>query len=70
MIVHGCARDGAELNAAALGIRALALHPRKSNKRGQGDQDVPLHFSGARVRPGDWIYADEDGILVADTALE
>lgn len=70
VIVHGCARDSAELGAAAIGIRALALHPRKSNKRGLGDKELPLHFSGVRIRPGDWIYADEDGILVADTALD
>ncbi len=69
VLVYGCVRDRLELDAAAVGIRALALHPRKSVKRGQGEVGGLLHFSGVRIHPGDWIYADEDGILVADQAL-
>jgi regulator of ribonuclease activity A len=69
VLVHGCVRDSIELDAVGIGIRALALHPRKSLKRGLGDVDVPLQFSGVRIVPGAWIYADEDGVLVADRPL-
>ncbi|MHC1481049.1 ribonuclease E activity regulator RraA [Frateuria aurantia] len=65
VLVHGCVRDRLELEATDIGIRALGLHPRKSVKRGQGEVGVALHFAGVRIRPGDWLYADEDGILIA-----
>lgn len=69
VIVYGCVRDSAEINAVDLGVRALALHPRRSVKRGEGQRDLPVTFLGVTVRPGDWIYADADGVLVSSTAL-
>ncbi|MGB2816987.1 MAG: ribonuclease E activity regulator RraA [Burkholderiaceae bacterium] len=69
VVIYGCARDSAEINAVDLGVRALALHPRRSVKRGEGQRDLPVTFLGVTVRPGDWIYADADGVLVSATAL-
>jgi regulator of ribonuclease activity A len=69
VIIHGCARDSAEINAVDLGVRALALHPRRSVKRGEGQRDIPVTFLGVTVKPGDWIYADADGVLVSAAAL-
>jgi regulator of ribonuclease activity A len=69
VLIYGCARDSAEINAADLGVRALALHPRRPGKRGEGQRDVPVTFLGVTVRPGDWIYADADGVLVSTAAL-
>ncbi|WP_019562133.1 MULTISPECIES: ribonuclease E activity regulator RraA [Caldimonas] len=64
VVVHGCVRDAAELRACAVGIRALALHPMPTERRGQGLRDVPVLIHGVWVRPGDWLFADEDGIVV------
>lgn len=69
VVINGCARDSAEIAAADLGVRALALHPRRSVKRGQGERDVPVTFLGVTVRPGEWIYADADGVLVSARPL-
>jgi regulator of ribonuclease activity A len=69
VIVYGCVRDSAEINAVDLGVRALALHPRRPAKRGEGQRDLPVTFLGVTVHPGDWIYADADGVLVSSTAL-
>ena len=69
VIINGCVRDSGEIDAADVGVRALALHPRRSVKRGEGQRDVALTFLGVAVRPGDWIYADADGVLVSATAL-
>ena len=69
VVINGCARDSAEIDAAPIGVRALALHPRRSVKRGAGQRDVPVTFLGVTVRPGEWIYADADGVLVSATAL-
>jgi regulator of ribonuclease activity A len=69
VIVNGCVRDRAEIDAAEVGVRALALHPRRAQKRGEGQRDVPVTFLGVTVRPGDWIYADADGVLASAVAL-
>lgn len=68
IVVNGCVRDVAELNAEAVGIRALALVPMATEKRGTGQVDVPVQVQGVWVRPGDWLYADADGIVVSDRA--
>lgn len=69
VIIHGCVRDRAELAAQAVGIKALASHPKKSQKRDLGSYDVRLNFSGITIHPGDWVYADEDGVIVSDRQL-
>lgn len=69
VLVYGCVRDAAELRAAEVGIVALGLMPMPTQKRGEGQKDVVLDIAGVRVQPGDWLYADEDGIVVADSAL-
>lgn len=69
IIVNGCVRDSAELNECEVGIRALATHPRRSIRKGLGDKDLPVDIAGLTVRPGDWIYADEDGVLVSAGCL-
>jgi regulator of ribonuclease activity A len=69
VIINGCVRDCAEIDAADVGVRALALHPRRAQKRGEGQRDVPVSFLGVTVRPGDWIYADADGVLASARAL-
>jgi regulator of ribonuclease activity A len=66
IVVDGCVRDAAELAACAIGIRALALQPMPPAKRGAGQRDVPVRVQGVSVRPGDWLYADGDGIVVLD----
>jgi regulator of ribonuclease activity A len=69
ILVHGAVRDVAELRAAALGIRALALCPLRTDKRGFGDAGVPVTISGHLVQPGDWVYAGEDGVLISGAQL-
>ena len=69
IVIYGCARDSGEINAANLGVRALALHPKRSIKRGEGQRDLAVSFLGVTVRPGDWIYADADGVLVSTAPL-
>jgi regulator of ribonuclease activity A len=64
IVVNGCVRDVAELRAADVGIRALALIPLPTERRNEGQRDVPVQVQGAWVRPGDWLVADDDGIVV------
>lgn len=69
IVVNGCVRDVDEIDACRVGVRALASHPRKSDKRGVGLRDVVVEFAGARIAPGQWCYADRDGVLISDGAL-
>ena len=62
-------RDSAELRQQALGIRALAAMPLPTEKRNQGQANVAVQIQGVWVHPGDWLYADEDGIVVSAQAL-
>ena len=69
IVVDGCVRDLAELRAAGLPVRALALVPLRTEKRGEGQAGEAVQLQGVGVRPGDWLYADADGMVVADRAL-
>jgi regulator of ribonuclease activity A len=70
IVVFGCVRDVAELEQAQVGIRALAAHLKKSVK-GQhtGVADTPVTFAGVLFKPGAWLAADRDGMVVADGPL-
>ena len=69
LVVNGCVRDIAELQTASVGIRALGLLPMPTERRGEGRSDVPVQIQGVWVRPGDWLYADADGIVVSGRPL-
>jgi len=70
VIVYGCIRDSAEIAQLPLAVRALGTMPLRSEKRGDGERDVPVRFAGVTFRPGDFLYADEDGIIVAREPLD
>ncbi len=67
IVVEGCVRDSAELAEADVGIRALALMPLPTDRKNQGLRDGVLSIQGITVRPGEWLVADEDGIVVLPT---
>lgn len=69
LVINGVIRDVDEIGAIALGVQALGSVPLKTEKLGHGQQGIPLHFGGANIRPGDWIYADNNGVLVASRKL-
>jgi regulator of ribonuclease activity A len=69
IIVHGCIRDSQAVGDLAIGVMALATHPRKSAKLGTGSRDVPVTFAGVTFQPGHIVYADRDGIVVAARPL-
>ncbi len=69
LVVHGAVRDAAELAACGMGVKALALVPLRSVKRGEGQRDIAVELAGICVRPGDWLYADEDGVVISAQPL-
>jgi regulator of ribonuclease activity A len=69
VIVYGCIRDSAAMALLPVGVKALNTHPLKSNKRNEGQENIPVHFAGVSFTPGDFVYCDEDGILVSKQEL-
>ncbi len=69
LVLWGAVRDTVALAGLDLGILALGSNPWKSGKTGAGHVDGPVSFGGAIFRPGDWVYADEDGLVVSPKAL-
>lgn len=69
VVINGAVRDVVALRDLDLGIRALGSNPRKSAKQGTGETEIPVEFGGAEFAPGAWLYADEDGIVLAARRL-
>ena len=69
VLVNGAIRDSAAIGGLDLGVKAIATCPMKTDKQGQGLRDVPVEFGGLVIRPGDWLAADEDGVVLADAPL-
>lgn len=69
LIINGCIRDVAEIQAMDVGIRALGSHPMKSGKRGEGETGIAVSFARVDFAPGDFVYADDDGLIVSSRPL-
>lgn len=70
IVVYGCIRDSVAMAKLPLGVKALNVHPLKSNKRNEGQENITVHFAGIDFTPGEFLYADEDGIIVSKEALQ
>lgn len=70
IVINGCIRDSAQIADMDIGVMALATHPRKSTRLGCGRRNLQLNFAGVYFTPGNYLYCDADGILLAEQALE
>jgi regulator of ribonuclease activity A len=69
VVIDGCVRDVAELAPLDVGLRALASMPLPTERRNQGLKDLVVQIQGVQIKPGDWLYADADGMVVSATRL-
>ncbi len=69
IVVYGCIRDSAPIAGIAIGVKAIATNPRKSVKKGEGERGVTLRFAEVTIEPGDYLYADVDGVVLAKSKL-
>lgn len=69
IIIYGCIRDSVAIGQTRLGVMAIGTHPRKSIKKGVGEAGVPLSFGGVCFKPGSYVYADSDGVILSDEPL-
>ena len=69
IVVNGCIRDSVEIAKIQIGLKALNTVPKKSVKKGQGKVDVPVEFAGLVFNPKSYLYADQDGVILAEKNL-
>jgi len=69
LVINGCVRDRHEIAEAKLGVKALGSCPRRPKQDGAGAEGVPVTFAGVTFSPGDYLYADGDGVVVAARQL-
>ncbi|GGY64277.1 ribonuclease E activity regulator RraA [Marinobacter zhanjiangensis] len=69
LIIYGCIRDVDVIRKTELGVQALGTHPRKTDKKGIGDLNVPVTFGGVTFKPGQYVYSDNNGIVVSEKKL-
>lgn len=69
ILIYGCIRDSAQIGKTDIGVKALATNPRKSIKKGAGDRDIAVQFAEVVIIPGDYLYADRDGVVLSENEL-
>ena len=69
LIIYGCIRDVDAIMETVLGVQALGTNPLKTDKRGLGDVNVTVKFGGVEFVPGQFVYADNNGVIVSPKAL-
>ncbi len=68
-VIYGCIRDVDAISELDLGVQAVNTIPLKTEKRGIGDLNVPVSFGGLTIIPGEYIYADNNGVIVSSQKL-
>tara|TARA_B110000014_G_scaffold66436_1_gene45363 strand:- start:512 stop:1009 length:498 start_codon:yes stop_codon:yes gene_type:complete len=69
IIINGCIRDSDVIAGISVGVFALSTIPIKSVKKGIGDVDIDISFMDVTFKPGHYIYADLDGIIISKKEL-
>ncbi len=69
IIINGVVRDSLELKQIPIGIKALGTNPKKSSKTGSGERACPVAFGNVVFHEGDYVYSDEDGIIVVSKPI-
>lgn len=69
ILVYGFVRDVDELATIDVGIQAMGSNPLRSIKRNQGLRDVVVDFAGVRFVPDQFVYCDNNGVVVSPVDL-
>jgi regulator of ribonuclease activity A len=69
IIIFGCIRDSVAISKLPIGLKALNVIPLKSGKVNQGELNVTVNFADISFIPGEFVYCDEDGIIVSESRL-
>lgn len=70
LIIYGCIRDVDEIANMDIGVQALNTIPIKSVRKGVGELNEQVSFGGVTFNPGEYLYADNNGVIVSVKSLE
>jgi len=70
IVINGCIRDVDIIDQTQLGVKALGTVPLKTEKKGAGETNVNLRFAGVEFIAGQYLYADNNGIVLSEQALK
>lgn len=69
IVINGYVRDTAVTRTIPVGLLALGTCPQKSPKKAASIQNSDLNMGGITIHSGDYLYADEDGVIVSASKL-
>ena len=69
IVINGYIRDVDIIRTLDIGVQALGTYPVKSNKRGLGKLGIAISFGGLTFKPGQYVYADNNGLLLSEIEL-
>lgn len=69
LIINAAIRDIEVIANLKLGVKALNTIPLKTEKRGLVDLNLPVSFAGVNFSPGDYVYADSNGLIISAVKL-
>jgi len=64
VVIDGAIRDVVEIRKLEFPAFARIITPTAGEPKGFGEMGVPVKVGGVRVFPGDWIFGDDDGVVV------
>jgi len=68
LVVDGAVRDTADIRKLGLPVWTKQVTSHAGDPHGLGEINRPIEISGQRICPGDWICADDDGVMVLPRA--
>lgn len=69
IVINGYVRDTQQIEAIPVALYALGTCSRKSIPVTQGTRNIALNFAGVDFKPGEYLYADRDGIIVTQDKI-
>jgi 4-hydroxy-4-methyl-2-oxoglutarate aldolase len=67
-VIDGPVRDAAAIREIGFPVWARSVTPRVGTNRRVGQTNVPIACADVVVNPGDWVFADDDGVVVVPLA--
>ena len=69
VVINGYVRDIDILSTLDIGVQALGTMPVRSEKKNQGQIGMDISFGGLTFSSGDYVYADNNGLLLSKKEL-
>jgi len=64
LVCDGAVRDTADIRRLEFPVWTKLITAHAGEPKGYGEINQPIEIGGQRIAPGDWILADDDGVMV------